>query len=135
MPSCYLHTLPVSFYIDTRDSGSGNIEIKVNGGRVPCAVEKVSDHRFMASFLPEQVDTHTVTLTFNDQQVEGSPWTIRMVDPQSMQISASSRQGVRVGAAATVTVTGSRGVGDGLTVTVTGTGVLVMSPSQVLVCG
>ena len=57
--------------VDASLAGSGNIEIRVNGGRVACSVENCGNHCFLASFVPEDLQTHLVDMTFNNQQVEG----------------------------------------------------------------
>lgn len=57
--------------VDAALAGSGNIEIRVNGGRVACSVENRGNHCFLASFVPEDLQTHVVDMTFNDQEVEG----------------------------------------------------------------
>ena len=57
--------------VDASAAGSGNIEIRVNDGRVPCSVENKGNHRFTASFMPENGKPHVVEMTFNERQVEG----------------------------------------------------------------
>ena len=57
--------------VDASGAGSGDIEILVNKGRVPCAVENCGNHHFLASFFPENTQTHTVALTFNKKEVMG----------------------------------------------------------------
>ncbi|KAL8594786.1 hypothetical protein ACOMHN_047504 [Nucella lapillus] len=99
VPPCCLLSQPVTFYLDASDAGSGNIEIL----------------RFKASFLPDSVDTHTIVVTFNDRQVQGSPWPVEAVD-----MRVTGRGEVSVGVATWATVTGSGRVGDHLTVALTG---------------
>lgn len=57
--------------VDASQAGSGNIEIRVNEGRVACSVENLGKHRFLASFVPENCKLHEVDMTFNEKPIEG----------------------------------------------------------------
>uniref|UniRef100_A0A1I7XV78 Calponin-homology (CH) domain-containing protein n=1 Tax=Heterorhabditis bacteriophora TaxID=37862 RepID=A0A1I7XV78_HETBA len=46
-----------SFEIDASAAGSGNLEIMINGGRVPCRVRELGSRQYMAIFTPTQVLT------------------------------------------------------------------------------
>ncbi|GFR83441.1 filamin-A [Elysia marginata] len=91
MPTTASRKDPIVFHIDASQAGSGNIEIRVNDGRVPCSVENRGDHKFTASFLPENGQPHTVQMSFNDTQVEGSPWNIHIVDQTAVKIKGEER--------------------------------------------
>ncbi|CAG5127218.1 unnamed protein product, partial [Candidula unifasciata] len=66
MPTIASRDKPVCFNIDASQAGSGNIEIRVNGGHVPCNVQNKGNHRFAASFIPENARPHVVEISFND---------------------------------------------------------------------
>ncbi|KAK7485457.1 hypothetical protein BaRGS_00023267, partial [Batillaria attramentaria] len=104
MPQWTLPGNPVSFHIDASKAGSGNIEIRVNGGRVACSVENRGNHCFLASFVPEGNQTHTVDMTFNDQEVEGSPWKVHIIDPQVIRILGGGKDMVQTHRPATFTI-------------------------------
>ncbi|KAH9509018.1 hypothetical protein Btru_048614 [Bulinus truncatus] len=91
MPSTATKDSPVRFHIDASQAGAGNIEIRVNEGRVPCTVENKGNHYFTASFLPENSRPHSVEISFNDTQVVGSPWTILIVDPKSITLRGKEK--------------------------------------------
>ncbi|KAH7727860.1 Filamin repeat-like protein [Aphelenchoides avenae] len=69
-----------SFEIDATAAGSGNLEIIINDGRVPCRVRELSSRHFQAQFTPAQRITHTIEMKFNGEHVRGSPWTVPIRD-------------------------------------------------------
>jgi len=91
MPTSSISDKPVHFNIDASEAGSGNIEIRVNDGRVPCSVENCGNHKFLATFQPENGTGHTVELSFNGRPVQGSPWTIDMVNRQIVKLQGKNR--------------------------------------------
>ncbi|CAJ0934049.1 unnamed protein product, partial [Mesorhabditis belari] len=70
-----MHT-DLSFEIDASAAGSGNLEIMINGGRVPCRVRDLGSRQYLALFTPTESITHTVEMRFNGESVRGSPWRI-----------------------------------------------------------
>lgn len=58
--------------VDGSQAGSGNLEILVNGGRVTSSVRALGLQRFIASFTPHEIGTHTVQITFNGETVPGT---------------------------------------------------------------
>lgn len=60
-----------TFSVDASEAGSGNLEIMVNGGRVPCQVENKGKRRFLASFIPEDATNHVVEMKFNQVPLAG----------------------------------------------------------------
>ncbi|WKY14556.1 hypothetical protein Q1695_000244 [Nippostrongylus brasiliensis] len=82
-----LHT-EHSFEIDASTAGSGNLEIMINGGRVPCRVREMVSRQYKAVFTPTQSITHTIEMRFNGEEVAGSPWHIPVEDrPERRQDS------------------------------------------------
>uniref|UniRef100_A0A1I7TZT2 Tubulin_C domain-containing protein n=2 Tax=Caenorhabditis tropicalis TaxID=1561998 RepID=A0A1I7TZT2_9PELO len=69
-----------SFEIDASAAGSGNLEIMINGGRVPCRVRELGSRQYMAIFTPSQSITHTIEMRFNGEHVSGSPWKLPVED-------------------------------------------------------
>ncbi|XP_060073080.1 filamin-C-like [Ylistrum balloti] len=70
----------VKFQIDASKAGSGNIEIMVNDGRIPCSVQNLGNYCFNASFVPDNIDPHIIQMKFNNKPVTGSPWKIPILD-------------------------------------------------------
>ncbi|KAJ1362036.1 hypothetical protein KIN20_021447 [Parelaphostrongylus tenuis] len=66
--------------VDASSAGSGNLEIMINGGRVPCRVREIVSRQYKAVFTPTQNITHTIEMRFNGEEVVGSPWHIPVED-------------------------------------------------------
>ncbi|KAL9919065.1 filamin-type immunoglobulin domains fbug isoform 2-T4 [Glossina fuscipes fuscipes] len=69
---------PVTFLVETSQAGPGNLEVTVNGGRVPTSAQAQGQHTYAISFTPREAHNHTVELRFNGQDVPGSPFTCRV---------------------------------------------------------
>lgn len=65
----------VTFLVETSQAGPGNLEVTVNGGRVPTSAQAQGQHTYAISFTPRDAQHHTVELRFNGQDVPGSPFT------------------------------------------------------------
>ena len=64
----------ILFTVNASEAGSGNIEIMINGGTIPCNVQNLSDqgdHYFEASFVPDSPKPHKVEMKFNNKEVTG----------------------------------------------------------------
>lgn len=57
------------FLVDANESGSGNLEIIINGGRVVCRVKELGTRQFLATFTPTQAIPHLIEMRFNNEQV------------------------------------------------------------------
>lgn len=68
----------VTFLVETSQAGPGNLEVTVNGGRVPTSAQAQGQHTYAISFTPREAQNHTVELRFNGQDVPGSPFTCRV---------------------------------------------------------
>lgn len=53
-------------------AGPGNLEVTVNGGRVPTAAAAQGAHTYAISFTPRDPRPHTVELRFNGDHVPGT---------------------------------------------------------------
>lgn len=57
-------------------AGPGNLEVTVNGGRVPTAAAAQGAHTYAISFTPRDPRPHTVELRFNGDHVPGEGLSI-----------------------------------------------------------
>lgn len=64
--------------METSQAGPGNLEVTVNGGRVPTSAQAQGQHTYAISFTPREAQNHTVELRFNGQDVPGSPFTCKV---------------------------------------------------------
>lgn len=64
--------------METSQAGPGNLEVTVNGGRVPTSAQAQGQHTYAISFTPREVQNHTVDLRFNGQDVPGSPFICKI---------------------------------------------------------
>ncbi|XP_072935942.1 filamin-A isoform X1 [Epargyreus clarus] len=72
---------PVTFLVETMAAGPGNLEVTVNGGRVPTAAAAQGAHTYAISFTPRDPRPHTVELRFNGDHVPGSPFVCHVSAP------------------------------------------------------
>ncbi|XP_023932625.1 filamin-C [Lingula anatina] len=77
--------VPVDFEIDASSAGSGNLEIIVNNGVIPCKVHNLGNRKFLASFLPIDPVSHVVEMRFNGESVPGSPWVMEVIDASKVR--------------------------------------------------
>ncbi|XP_017077834.1 filamin-A isoform X2 [Drosophila eugracilis] len=75
----------VTFLVETSQAGPGNLEVTVNGGRVPTSAQAQGQHTYAISFTPREAESHTVELRFNSQDVPGSPFTCRVAAAAHIQ--------------------------------------------------
>ncbi|RZF33012.1 hypothetical protein LSTR_LSTR012785 [Laodelphax striatellus] len=78
---------PCQFRVETSQAGPGNLEVTVNGGRVPTSAQAQGQHTYAISFMPRQALPHTVDLRFNGQDVPGSPFTCAVSDAARVVLS------------------------------------------------
>ncbi|KOC70769.1 Filamin-A [Habropoda laboriosa] len=72
--------IPVTFLVETSQAGPGNLEVTVNGGRVPTSAQAQGPHTYAISFTPREPIVHTVDLRFNGEDVPGSPFSCQVSD-------------------------------------------------------
>lgn len=63
--------------------GEGQLEISINDGDVPNAVQVLGGGKCLVTYTPEQPITHEIEVTFNGEQVPGSPFLCRVMDPSN----------------------------------------------------
>ncbi|XP_068905096.1 filamin-A isoform X2 [Tenebrio molitor] len=94
---------PVTFLVETSQAGPGNLEVTVNGGRVPTSAQAQGPHTYAISFTPREATVHSVDLRFNGQDVPGSPFKCN-VAPAAKIIGPEALDKVSVGRLCTLVV-------------------------------
>ncbi|XP_076247657.1 filamin-type immunoglobulin domains fbug isoform X3 [Calliopsis andreniformis] len=79
--------MPVTFLVETSQAGPGNLEVTVNGGRVPTSAQAQGPHTYAISFTPREPIVHTVDLRFNGEDVPGSPFSCQVSDTAKVVIT------------------------------------------------
>lgn len=72
--------------VETSQAGPGNLEVTVNGGRVPTSAQAQGPHTYAISFTPREATVHTVDLRFNAEDVPGSPFSCQVIKFNAMQL-------------------------------------------------
>ena len=57
--------------MDASKAGEGQLEISINDGDVPNAVQVLGGGKCLVTYTPEQPITHEIEVTFNGEQVAG----------------------------------------------------------------
>ena len=76
--------------MDASKAGEGQLEISINDGDVPNAVQVLGGGKCLVTFTPEQAITHEIEVTFNNDQVPGSPFLCRVKDGDNLSYGGSS---------------------------------------------
>merc|ERR550532_204467 len=79
-----------TFRVDASKAGEGQLEISINDGDVPNAVQVLGGGKCLVTFTPEQAITHEIEVTFNNDQVPGSPFLCRVMDPKNSKSLSKS---------------------------------------------
>ncbi|XP_059081072.1 uncharacterized protein LOC131878933 [Tigriopus californicus] len=79
-----------TFRVDASKSGEGQLEISINDGDVPNAVQVLGGGKCLVTYTPEQPITHEIEVTFNGEQVTGSPFLCRVTDGDNYSAGGSS---------------------------------------------
>merc|ERR1719295_69497 len=82
-----------TFRVDASKAGEGQLEISINDGDVPNAVQVLGGGKCLVTFTPEQAITHEIEVTFNNDQVPGSPFLCRVKDGDNLSFGGSSGGG------------------------------------------
>ncbi|XP_040581281.1 uncharacterized protein [Lepeophtheirus salmonis] len=69
-----------TFWVDASKAGDGQLEISINDGEVSNSVQLLEGGKCLVTFTPTQSITHEIEVTFNDEQVPGSPFLSRITD-------------------------------------------------------
>ena len=70
----------IIFPVDASRAGEGQLEISINDGDVPNAVQVLGGGKCLVTYTPEQPIVHEIEVTFNGEQVTGSPFLCRVID-------------------------------------------------------
>lgn len=90
--------------METSQAGPGNLEVTVNGGRVPTSAQAQGPHTYAISFTPREAAPHTVDLRFNGEDVPGSPFQCRVSQAARVVVASEGLEKVAVNRPAAFTV-------------------------------
>ena len=101
---------PVEFQIDTNGAGSEKPVVQVQGPTTwyKLAMEEDGEGVFAFSFTPKEKGAHTVPITYGDEHVPGSPFTIQVTSPQQLRIVSTIPQYLQVGVPEEIVLNGGR---------------------------
>lgn len=68
------------FEVDASQAGTGQLEIAIENGRIPCNFTNQGNLRFIPAFTPRESGRHEITIKFNSYEVPGSPFICNVVD-------------------------------------------------------
>ena len=75
--------------MDASKSGEGQLEISINDGDVPNAVQVLGGGKCLVTYTPELPLTHEIEVTFNGEQVNGKLWPLM---PCSIRFPIATRK-------------------------------------------
>lgn len=90
--------------METSQAGPGNLEVTVNGGRVPTSAQAQGPHTYAISFTPRESAPHTVDLRFNSEDVPGSPFHVHVAQAARVVVASEGLEKVAVDRPASFTV-------------------------------
>ncbi len=70
----------VKFEVDASKAGTGQLEIAVDNGKIPCNFTSQGNLKFTPSFTPRDAGKHEVSIKFNNHEVHESPFYCHVVD-------------------------------------------------------
>ena len=70
----------VKFEVDASKAGTGQLEIAVDNGKIPCNFTSSGNLKFIPSFTPRDAGKHEVSIKFNNHEVPESPFVCNVVD-------------------------------------------------------
>jgi len=77
---------PAKFEVDASQAGTGQLEIAIENGRIPCTFQNQGNLRFIPSFTPFESGRHEITVKFNGYEVPGSPFYCQVVDVNKITV-------------------------------------------------
>jgi len=75
--SCVVYIIALTVTVDAVESGTGELEIVINDGEVPCQVDHNGARKYVATFVPEDCMVHVVRILFNGVEVPGQQHCIQ----------------------------------------------------------
>ncbi len=70
----------VKFEVDASKAGTGQLEIAVDNGRIPCNFTSQGNLKFIPSFTPQNAGKHEISIKFNNHEVPDSPFVCHVID-------------------------------------------------------
>ncbi len=70
----------VKFEVDASKAGTGQLEIAVDNGKIPCNFTSQGNLKFIPSFTPRDSGKHEISIKFNNLEVPESPFYCHVVD-------------------------------------------------------
>lgn len=83
----------VKFEVDASQAGTGQLEIAIENGRIPCTFSNQGNLRFIPAFTPAEAGKHEVTVKFNSYEVPGSPFYCNVVDVNRLALLTKRENG------------------------------------------
>ncbi len=77
---------PAKFEVDASQAGTGQLEIFIENGPIPCTFQNQDNLRFIPSFTPFESGRHEITIKFNGYEVPGSPFYCEVVDVNKITV-------------------------------------------------
>lgn len=74
------------FEVDASQAGTGQLEIAIENGRIPCNFTNQGNLRFVPAFTPREPGKHEITIKFNSYEVPGSPFVCNVVDMNKLTL-------------------------------------------------
>lgn len=81
----------VNFEVDASYAGTGQLEISVSNGRIPCTFTNNGNLIFIPSFIPIESGDHSVSVKFNGHEVPNSPFNCHIIDSAKINISQEDK--------------------------------------------
>lgn len=83
----------VTFSVDATEAGEGTLELVIStqGTTVKAEVNAMSRGLYDVTFIPHLLQPHFVNITFNDQDVPGSPLRCEVIDGSANKTTATAR--------------------------------------------
>ena len=79
--------------MDASQAGTGQLEIAIENGRIPCTFSNQGNLRFIPAFTPREAGKHEVTVKFNSHEVPGSPFVCHVVDVNKVTLLNANESG------------------------------------------
>lgn len=78
----------VRFEVDASKAGTGQLEIAVDNGRIPCNFTSSGNLKFIPSFTPRDAGKHEVSVKFNNFEVPDSPFICNVIDLNRITVTS-----------------------------------------------
>ena len=82
----------VKFEVDASKAGTGQLEIAVDNGRIPCNFTSQGNLKFIPSFTPRDAGKHQVSIKFNNHEVPESPFICNVIDLSRVTVASYDQQ-------------------------------------------